>query len=123
MVDSRTAAVLRELAAHGGVKVVARGHCMEPLLHSGDELTVRAKRFYVPGDVIVFRTKAGDLAAHRVLGWRPAGLVTKGDHCELHDSPVARDAVVGAVDLCVTLAQRVRAIAQLVHLVARRLTR
>ena len=120
-VDQRTISLLRELARDGESTVVVRGDCMEPLLHSGASVQVRAKRVYLPGDVIVFRTHAGDLAAHRVLGWRPAGLVTKGDHCEMHDAPVVRSAIVGAALIPVALAARVRALAELVRIIARRL--
>lgn len=96
---------------------------MEPLLPSGAEVRVRARRIYLPGDVIVFRTRAGDLAAHRVLGWRPAGMVTKGDHCEEHDAPVARTEIVGAVDVRIGVAERLRAVAALFRIVIRRLAR
>lgn len=103
--------------------VVVRGDCMEPRLRSGRELQVRSKRVYLPGDVIVFRTHAGDLAAHRVLGWRPAGLVTKGDHCELHDAPVGRDAIVGKAQVPVAFRERLRAVVALARIVLRRASR
>ena len=119
--DRRAVTVLRDLAREGQWSVVVRGHCMEPLLHSGAEVRVRARRIYLPGDVIVFRTRAGDLAAHRVLGWRLAGVVTKGDHCQEHDAPVARTQIVGAVDVRVALAERFRAVAALFRIVMRRL--
>lgn len=121
--DRRAVSVLRDLAREGSSTVVVRGACMEPLLHSGDAVSVRARRIYLPGDVIVFRTPAGELAAHRVLGWRPAGLITKGDHCDVHDAPVARTEIVGAVDVRVSLAARVRAIGALLKIIARRLAR
>lgn len=121
--DERRHAILRELARHGHSRVVLRGHCMEPFLKSGDEVQVRTKRFYLPGDVIVFRTRSGELAAHRVLGWRPAGVVTKGDHCDLHDAPVRRAEIVGAVEVPVSVAERLRAVAGLLRVVARRLAR
>jgi hypothetical protein len=94
---------------------------MEPWLRSGENVRVRAKRVYWPGDVIVFRTHAGPLAAHRVLGWRPAGIVTKGDGCERHDAPVSRERIVGAAMVRVTIGDRVRALRELARVVARRL--
>ena len=121
--DLRAVAVLRELATTGEAKVIVRGACMEPLLRSGEEVLVHAKRVYWPGDVIVFRTCAGDLAAHRVLGWRAMGLVTKGDHCDVHDGPVSRESIVGAIAAPVTFAQRARAVAELARIVRRRLAR
>ena len=62
--DPRAVAVLRELAGDGEARVVVRGACMEPLLRSGNEVRVRAKRVYWPGDVIVFRTRGG-----LTIGW------------------------------------------------------
>jgi signal peptidase I len=121
--DRRAVSVLRDLAREGSSTVVVRGACMEPLLHSGDALSVRARRLYLPGDVIVFRTPAGELAAHRVLGWRPAGLITKGDHCDVHDGPVARKEIVGAADVSVSVGARLSAIGALLKIIARRLAR
>lgn len=103
--------------------MVVRGDCMAPLLRSGQEVQVRARRVYLPGDVIVFRTRNGELAAHRVLGWRPAGVVTKGDHCHEHDAPVGRAEIVGAIDVPVTLSQRLHAAVAFLRILLRRLTR
>ena len=121
--DRRAITLLRDLARETESTVVVRGDCMEPLLPSGTEMRVRAKRVYLPGDVIVFRTRAGELAAHRVLGWRPAGLVTKGDHCVIHDAPVAGEDIVGAIAMRVSWRERLRAIAALAGIVRKRLTR
>ncbi len=115
--------VLRELAHDAESTIVVRGDCMAPLLRSGASVSVRAKRMYLPGDVIVFRTRAGDLAAHRVLGWRPAGLVTKGDHCTTHDAPIAREEIVGAVNVPIGIRERLRAVAALARIVMQRLAR
>lgn len=121
--DRRAVSVLRDLAREGSSTVVVRGQCMEPLIRSGETVRVRARRFYLPGDVIVFRTHAGELAAHRLLGWRPAGLITKGDHCDSHDAPIARTEVVGAVDVRVGVTGRLRALAALLRILLRRLAR
>jgi hypothetical protein len=100
-----------------------RGACMSPALDDGATITVRARRFYLPGDVIVFRTRAGDLAAHRMLGWRRAAIVTKGDSCEIHDAPVPADAIIGAAELRVNLGARVKALLAFGGIVLRRLLR
>ena len=100
-----------------------RGECMTPSLANGATVAVRPRRFYLPGDVLVFRTRGGDLAAHRMLGWRRAAIVTKGDTCEVHDPPVPRDAILGAVDLPVRVRDRVKAVLQLGRIVLRRLAR
>lgn len=100
-----------------------RGACMSPSLADGTSVAVRARRFYFPGDVLVFRTRAGDLAAHRMLGWRRAAVVTKGDGCEVHDPPVARQAILGAADVPVRVRDRVNALLQFGRIVLRRLAR
>jgi hypothetical protein len=121
--DPRTVSLLQDLARDGESQVQVKGDCMEPLFPDGASLRVRARRVYWPGDVVVFRTPAGDLAAHRVLGWRKAGLVTKGDHCVLHDAPVRRADIVGVADARVPLRDRLRAVIALAGIVVRRLTR
>ncbi|HKO58106.1 MAG TPA: S24/S26 family peptidase [Thermoanaerobaculia bacterium] len=121
---ARAFAFLRDLAASEAVRVRVRGDCMAPLIAAGTEVSVRRRALYLPGDVIVFRTTAGDLAAHRVLGYRAKGIVTKGDRCSLHDAPVARAQVVGAVEaLAVGGAARLRALGRFAAIVARRLGR
>jgi hypothetical protein len=93
---------------------------MTPHFADGDMVSVRRRRIYWPGDVIVFRLPSGDLAAHRLLGFRPAGLVTRGDHCVVHDAPVRLDAVVGAIITPVTLPMRLRSVIDFVRIVVRR---
>lgn len=111
---------LREMSADP-ISFRIRGACMTPALADGTEVSVRARRFYFPGDVLVFRTRAGELAAHRMLGWRRAAVVTKGDGCEVHDPPVARDAILGAADVPVRVRDRVNALRQYARIVLRRL--
>jgi hypothetical protein len=111
---------LRDLSRNSAVPLRIRGGCMVPALEDGSAVMVRARRFYFPGDVLVFRTKAGQLAAHRMLGWRRAALVTKGDGCEIHDAPVASQAILGAVELPVRVRDRVRALRHFAHIVVRR---
>jgi len=113
---------LREMSADS-ISFRIRGACMTPVLDDGTTVSVRARRFYLPGDVLVFRTNAGDLAAHRMLGWRRAALVTKGDTCEVHDPPVSRQAILGAADVPVRLRDRVSALLQFGGIVLRRLAR
>ena len=114
---------LRQLAGHEPLVLRVRGGCMTPQLVEGAEVSVRRRSVYLPGDVLVFWTPAGDLAAHRLLGWRRQGFVTRGDGCETHDAPVRREAIVGAVMTRVPLRARVRALAAYARIVARRLVR
>lgn len=120
-IETRTLSVLRDIARDHEASILVRGTCMEPSLRSGERVGIRATRVHLPGDVIVFRTHAGPLAAHRVLGWRPAGVVTKGDGCDRHDAPVTREMIVGTAMVRVTIADRVRALGELARIVARRL--
>jgi len=122
-VDLRVFSALRDLAREEDSPVVISGDCMEPLLRRGETVRVRARRVYLPGDVVVFRTRAGDLAAHRVLGWHPRGLVTKGDDCVERDAPVSRDDIVGAARLHIAFADRLRAFAAWTRIAARRIAR
>lgn len=118
-----SARALRELAAEEEISLRVRGACMSPHVGNGDVVRVRRRRVYLPGDVIVFRTSAGDLAAHRLLGWRPAGFVTRGDTCVVHDAPVRREEIVGRVQMRVSYRLRVRALAEFARIVVRRLFR
>ena len=118
-----TFAFLQELAVEGETSVRVRGDCMNPQVVEGGKVQVRARRFYLPGDVLVFRTPAGDLAVHRVLGWRPDGLVTRGDRCSGHDATVTREAIVGAVRTRIPFRTRLRALASLLGIVVRRALR
>lgn len=118
----KTFALLREIAASDAVAISVRGMCMSPHLTDGDRLRVRA-RFALPGDVLVFRTPAGDLAAHRLLGWRRSGFVTKGDHAIIHDAPVRGENVVGVAELAISLLERLKAVAAFARIACRKLTR
>jgi len=121
--DLRVFSALRDLAREEDSPVIVHGDCMKPLVADGATVRVRARRFYLPGDVIVFRTRAGDLAAHRVLGWRPRGLVTKGDHCSEHDAPVGRGDIVGAARVRIAFVDRLRAIVAWTRLALRKVLR
>jgi hypothetical protein len=94
-------AALRDLAREAPVEVRVRGDCMAPGVADGERVRVAARRFYAPGDVVVFRAADGRLVAHRLLGYRlhagALALVTRGDACPVHDAPVPLAAVLGRV--------------------------
>jgi hypothetical protein len=119
-VDSRALVLLRELAADGAATVSVRGACMEPRVRDESRVSVRARRVYWPGDVIVFRAHNEQLTAHRVLGWRPAGIVTKGGGCDVHDAPIGPERVIGIVDVRITMRERLAAIAAFARIAIRR---
>jgi hypothetical protein len=113
--------LLREVAAREEISLAVRGTCMDPHIPEGETVRVRARRAYWPGDVLVFRSRAGGLVAHRLVGWRPAGFVTKGDGCAVHDAPVERAQIIGAAAVPVRMRERLRAIAAFASIVWRRL--
>jgi hypothetical protein len=121
--NSSTFQALRDFSRGAPLSLRIRGGCMVPALEDGAAVMVRARRFYFPGDVLVFRTNAGDLAAHRMLGWRRSALVTKGDGCEIHDAPVASQAILGAVELPVRVRDRIRALRHFAGIAVRRILR
>jgi len=119
-------AALQGLAREAPVEVCVRGDCMAPHFADGDRVRVAAARIYWPGDVVVFRASDGRLLAHRLLGYRPwqdgFALVTRGDACIVHDSPVPKAAVLGRIDAArPSLRGRAAAILGFLGLVLRRL--
>jgi len=92
---------VQDLAREAPVEVRVQGDCMRPFFAGGDRVLVSAARVYWPGDVLVFRAPDGRLLAHRLLGYRPwrggIALVTRGDACVVHDSPVLKAAVLGRI--------------------------
>ncbi len=105
---------------------------MDPLLRPGASVTLRAKRFYWPGDVVAFRSADGCFRIHRVLGYLPGReglrLITQGDGVRGPDRPVPLRAVVGRPVggecsprlLRVPLRDRLGALARLLALALRR---
>jgi signal peptidase I len=92
---------IQDLAREAPVEVRVQGDCMRPFFADGDRVLVSAARLYWPGDILVFRAPDGRLLAHRLLGYRPwrggIALVTRGDACVVHDSPVPKAAVLGRI--------------------------
>lgn len=109
---------LRRLARSEGIALRIRGTCMEPDLRDGETVVVRARRIYLPGDVLAVRG-AGEIVVHRFLGYLPVGrgwqVWTQADEAARPDSAVRPGDVVGRVErrsgeaVRVTLRQRSRA--------------
>lgn len=104
---------LRGLVHEGPVEVTVRGSCMAPRLADGERVRIAAARFCWPGDLVAFQTNDGQLRLHRVLGYRPwqggIALVTRGDGCPCHDSPVPLSRLLGRAAAPVRFADRLRA--------------
>ncbi len=80
-----------------------QGQCMEPVLDSGSTIIAAQKRFYLPGDIIVFRRQDGELVVHRLLlvYWKNGVCKTlaKADGSPRSDAAVASKDVLGRVDV------------------------
>lgn len=80
--------------------VLVSGTSMEPGLHTGDLVLVRARSGYEVGDAVAFRVPAGEVGAgsiviHRIVGGDERGYVTQGDNRDRPDlwRPAADDVV------------------------------
>ncbi|MCI5210777.1 MAG: hypothetical protein D3910_18765 [Candidatus Electrothrix sp. ATG2] len=125
--------VLREIAAQAPLRFRIQGRCMYPLLEDGAVVEISNKRFYWPGDVLVFRHRDGQVLAHRLIGFYPCvgGIryITKADSTLQPDASVDRHQVLGVVKggdaapvlIKVPLAHRFRALAFFLFFALRRL--
>ncbi|HEX6904309.1 MAG TPA: S24/S26 family peptidase [Thermoanaerobaculia bacterium] len=125
---SRRADALLDLLRHEPCEIIIRGDCMAPGIRDGDRIRVFPGRFYWPGDVVVFRGADDRLTAHRLLGYRPGAggllLVTRGDSCAVHDTPVPLAAVLGrAGDVRPSVAVRLSSLFRFFGLILARLGR
>lgn len=92
---------LRDMAVDG-VRIRLDGNCMTPDLISDKQYTVRRRRFYWPGDVLLFQATDGRLTTHRLLGVYPRNghwkLLTQADTAKRPDFAVPADQVIGRVE-------------------------
>ncbi len=74
---------------------------MRPVLASGDRVLVAKKRFYLPGDILVYHGIEQTITSHRFLGYviTPRGLhvMTKADHGEQPDVLVRLQNIIGKI--------------------------
>ena len=78
------------------------GHCMRPILESGDQVNVLPSAHYFSGDVVVFEHPQHGLTAHRMLGLTLSthGLryMTKADSTNAVDRMLEPQKVLGRID-------------------------
>lgn len=78
------------------------GHCMRPILESGDQVEVLPSTHYFPGDVVVFQHPQHGLTAHRMLGLtlstRGFRYMTKADSSSVIDRMLEPHKVLGRSD-------------------------
>lgn len=76
---------------------------MEPLFKDGDRVLIKRTRFYLPGDIIVFKDPSFDrFIIHRLGGFAPSKeqglrLVTYSEASGKFDIPTPRSDVLGRV--------------------------
>lgn len=126
-------AALRSIARETPLTVSVRGSCMAPLIVDGATVSVRARRCYLPGDILVVRGPDGGYRAHRLLGplWRRGGpaYLTCPDAGNRPDRAAPPAAVLGRVEgggctpqaVRPPLLDRLRAVAKLCRCGLRRL--
>jgi hypothetical protein len=104
-----------------------RGECMRGL-HDGEQVTIRKRRFYLPGDMVVVRRR-DHWNVHRLLGYAlgPQGYVvlTQADSATQADPASQASVIEGSTVYPVSAAERwiaLRRYAQAIWLRARRST-
>ena len=123
---------LRREAVEQPLRLTVRGHCMEPVLPAAGDLLVSGARRYWPGDIVVFRSAAGDLRAHRLIGyrWRQGKLLLqmRADATATIDSPVGGEMVIGRVigapePIRISIGERILAVLRWLRLLSYRIGR
>ncbi len=78
------------------------GACMAPLIRENDQVGIRRRRFYLPGDVVAYTNDRGEHVCHRLLGyawhrgtWKA---MTKSDRALAIDGLLATDRLLGRVE-------------------------
>ena len=117
---------LKALAADEPLTLNVSGQCMEPAIPDGTEIVVSPRTRYWPGDVIAFRSAAGELRVHRLIGyrWREGRLLlqTRADASGTLDEPFPKQRVIGRVVAAtraaalVTPRDRLKSVARFVRL-------
>lgn len=86
------------LAVHGQCDLTIQGISMEPVIMSGDTVTVQRCGTYSVGDILVFDYKNEGLLAHRCLKIEDGRYFCKGDNSfRLED--VTDGQIIGKIDL------------------------
>jgi hypothetical protein len=78
------------------------GACMAPRIGEGDQVQIRRRPLYLPGDVVAFTNARGECVCHRLLGYvRHRGqwnVITKADSTSRTDGLTPAGAVLGRVE-------------------------
>jgi hypothetical protein len=124
--------LLRDFCRNGRLTLKVRSRCMSPFLLDGEKVVVTPRRFYWPGDILVFFYGDGGLRIHRLIAYRlkrrSLQLITRGDRTRSFDQPIHLDHVIGKVTAVSSRGHRdrllwililVRGMMELSHMAAR----
>lgn len=108
-----------------------RGDCMTPLIADGDWVQSLPRQLYLPGDIVIYCNRHGQLVAHRLLGiYRSSGrwlAVTAADNSTEVDSRFRSAGILGRVThaddttLKITLGQRWQALRRFIRFIRLRI--
>lgn len=74
---------------------------MSPCLEDGQHVPVIQSSLYLPGDIIVFQDKFGQVLAHRLLGtFRRGGSIhflTQADNAPGVDTAICKEQIIGKI--------------------------
>ncbi len=96
LIDGSMYAIKARLRRGCLLRIALEGHCMEPLLFAGDEVSIVRRGSYSEGSICLISLPNGSLALHRIIWLRSAGAVTKGDLAGREES-IALSEVLGTV--------------------------
>lgn len=95
-----------DFASLGALTVRTRGECMIPVLKAGECVRVRARSFYLPGQVVAVNYYDRSIRLHRLIGFRRRHgqwqAITCGDRADAPDAPVDHKRIIGAVERVVS---------------------
>jgi len=63
-----------------GVKMTVKGVSMQPTFNDGDKVSIRAKRRYFVGDIVVYEYKNEGFLVHRIIDIKGDQYLCKGDN-------------------------------------------
>ena len=88
--------VIDEMLYSGGkVTFTTNGASMQPILKSGDSVTLIKANEYKNGDVVLFRKEDGKFILHRIIRIRGNEVLTQGDSLSSIDEPIDKSKILG----------------------------
>jgi phage repressor protein C with HTH and peptisase S24 domain len=86
MMNTVLIGLLKAKALHGNpFEISVTGNSMNPILQDGQKIVVMQKDEYLPGDILVFEYKYGELLVHRLLKRKTGDITAKATTFRLED--------------------------------------